>query len=76
MALEEFVIYITIAFVVGVATGWFMVAVGSGINGVTREEARRINRIIDAIGRYPNAILTLWSNGVLIDSVTIGEERQ
>ena len=75
MGLEAFMIYILVAFVVGVVTGWITILVGSGVRGVTREESRRVNQIIDKIGNYPNAILTLWSEGALIDSVTIGEEK-
>lgn len=75
MGLEDFIIYIATAFIVGAVFGWFMSMLGSGIKGVTREESNRIYRIIEQIGRYPNAILTLWSNGALIDSVTIGEDK-
>lgn len=75
MAIEAFIIYIAIAFAVGVVTGWLMIICGSGFKGLTREESRHVYRLLDKIDGRPNTILCLWNNGVLIDSVTIGEDE-
>lgn len=76
MAFTEFIIYIAIAFVAGVLTGWFTIMGGSGNQYATRNEVKRVNQILSEMDNYPNATLSLWSEGRLIDSITIGEREK
>lgn len=76
MEFTEFVIYIAVAFVAGVLTGWFTIVGGSGSRYATRNEVKRVNQILSKMDDYPHATLSLWSEGRLIDSITIGERER
>lgn len=69
-------VYIIIAFVVGVIVGWLTMIVPTGKNDLTREETRRLNMLIDRAMRLKRGYtITLWQNNELIDQVTIQEEH-
>lgn len=66
-------VYIAAAFVVGVVVGWLtMVIPAGGRSDLTREETRRLNTLIDrAMSTNRGFTITLYSEGALIDQVTI-----
>lgn len=69
-------VYIIIAFTVGVIVGWLTMIVPTGRNDLTREETRRLNMLIDRAMRLKRGYtITLWQNNELIDQVTIQEEH-
>ena len=74
MPIEKLIMYVGIAFVVGVIVGALMASAPS-IKGVTRKEFDRIWKLLCRIERCDNPVLTLWSDGCMIDSVSIGENR-
>lgn len=69
-------VYIIIAFVVGVVVGWLTLVLPAGSRtNLTREETRRLNRLIDlAMGIGRGYTITLYSEGELVDQVTVHED--
>lgn len=70
-------VYIIIAFATGVVVGWLtlILPVGRRTN-LTREETQRLNRLIDkTMDLRRGYTLSLWSEGELVDQVTIRDEN-
>lgn len=69
--------YIIIAFAVGVVVGWLtMIVPTGGRSGLTRTETRRLNLLINrAMNIARGWTITLYSEGEVIDQVTIHENR-
>lgn len=69
-------VYIIIAFVAGVVTGWITIAIPAGRRtNLTREETQRLNRLIDkAMDLRRGYTLSLWSEDRLIDQVVIQDD--
>ena len=73
---EMTLICIVSAFVIGVIVGWItMIVPAGGKSNLTREETRRLNKLINrAMDTKRGFTITLFSEGDLIDQVTVQEE--
>lgn len=68
-------LYVTVAFTIGVVVGWLMMAMPACGRNLTRDETRRLyNLIAKAMDMPRGYTITLWYEGAVIDKVTIHED--
>lgn len=68
-------IYIIVAFTIGVVVGWLTMVTPAGGRDLTRDETRRLYNLIEKAMDMPRGYtVTLWYEGAVVDKVTIHEE--